>query len=817
MTAQANTAVLLAIDHNLAVHDVVNYSDSVIGVSREALLASPGEFQASLHPEDQALLSNFVYQGYRGEAMRQNFRMRDAGGKYRVLVATVSAASTNPDIKQRQAVVLEIQDARRKPSLLQNEMQQDEMQTMMRTIMESTDDYIFFKDTHHILLAGSQSMVALCPGINHWTEFANKSDYDLFAEDSADLYYALETKVYSTLRMAKELQPYLHKDGRKGWVDNRKYPILNEQRALVGLYGVARDVSVEIDLLQRKSLSASVFESAAESIVILDASRNIIDVNQAFERSTALHKTDIMGRSLQSIRRELGDSCDFDGLWRAVMEDGFYEGEVRHSNFDGTQYAEQCRINAVIDEEGSIHHYVCLYSDITALKHHEKELQKIANFDPLTGLVNRHLFEDRLEQSLANCERSGQHLALAYIDIDSFKSINDAYGHATGDGFLIGIAENMQLALRETDTLARIGGDEFIALVTNLDDLEDLNPVSQRLLEAAAQSVNVDGREIAGSASIGIARYPLDGEDSGMLIRCADQAMYEAKQQGKRRLHVFDRGLLRVSETRGNVEAALARGEFEIFYQPKINLISGEIVGAEALSRWNHPQRGLLQPAEFLPLIDRENLHLEFGDWVITEAIKQIDLELQSKVCLPISVNIAGVHLRQNNFIDSIVAKMQSSEKTAGQLLEIEILETSALDDVNAVAKIITMANTFGIRFSLDDFGTGFSSLTHLRRLPVSTVKIDTSFVRDMLESEEDAAIVSSIISLCLGLGRNVVAEGVSSVAHARALVNMQCIYGQGFGIARPMCAQEFNQWIVDWEKTNIWRALMSSDDSQPG
>ncbi|EED32335.1 hypothetical protein NOR53_2979 [gamma proteobacterium NOR5-3] len=812
MTEQIAPTLQLIVDHKLQIIDVLNNNYDVVGLSGETLRANPGALQSALHPADGEPLLRFIKQTSPvSERMYQNIRVRDETGRYRVIVATLNSNNTSDAVKHPACLRLQLQDPREMLPTLQ-----DDILAMIGIIMESTDDYIYFKDTHHILLAGSQSMAGLCAGIDHWSEFTSKSDYEVFPEDLADDYYSLESTVYDSLLMAKEVQAYRHRDGKQGWVDNRKYPILDERGALIGLYGVARDISTEIQYLQRQSLSASVFEHAAESIVILDAAQTIIDVNRSFETSTALKKSDVQGQSLQAVKHRLDSSAQFEALWNTVLQSGSYEGEVESIHADGTKHVELCRINAVLNEQEQAHHFVCLYSDITRLKHHEQELESIANFDTLTGLVNRQLFEDRLEQSLANCERRGNHLALAYIDIDSFKHINDSYGHTAGDDYLIGIANNMQLALRDTDTLARIGGDEFIALITDLERLDDLEPVTQRLLEAATLPVMVNDRQLTGSASIGIARYPLDGEDAGRLIRCADQAMYEAKQQGKRRLHVFDRGLLRVSASRDNVEAALDSGEFELLYQPKINLISGELVGFEALARWNHPQRGLLQPAEFLPLIDRENLQLEFGDWVLDQAVKQIESGLQSNISLPISVNIAGVHLRQTDFVESIASKMQAVGSMGPQLLEIEILETSALDDLSAVAGIISSANALGISFSLDDFGTGFSSLTHLRRLPVSTVKIDTSFVRDMLESEEDFAIVSSIVSLCRGLNRRVVAEGVSSVAHAKALIGINCIYGQGFGIARPMRRQELSHWINDWQATNIWLQLMAAANSDP-
>jgi diguanylate cyclase (GGDEF)-like protein/PAS domain S-box-containing protein len=677
--------------------------------------------------------------------------------------------------------------------------------SMVAAIMETTDDYIFFKDTHHILLAASQSMVGLCAPITHWTQFPAKSDYDVFPEPLADEYYELETRVYSNKAMARELQPVMHRDGRRGWVDNRKYPIFDEAGSLIGLYGVARDVTAQVETLRVQSLAASVFENSAESIAILDPDGLIVDVNQPFEQLTGTERERLPGTHLSAVLRQTdGYLASFHERWETLQRDGFWQGEISIEDKRGIRREAQCRMSAVRDDHGDTHHYVAMYSDISALKTHERELERIAQYDLLTGLPNRNLFTDRMLQAIARCERNHTHMAVAYIDIDGFKQINDQLGHAAGDNYLSQLGEKMRHALRETDTIARIGGDEFVALIPDLEHADEFEPITSRLLDAASSRLKIGGESVQCSASIGVARYPLDGLNADLLIRRADQVMYQAKQQGKNRLLTFAHSQRAGSEAREDLQRALARGEFELFYQPKVNMATGQVLGLEALARWNHQQRGFLNPIEFLPLIERENLLTEFGAWVIEQSFTQLREWAGKRLTLSLSINVAGVQLQQDGFLDSVLERARAFALQHPLGIELEVLETSALNDLARIAALMRHGQTLGLSFALDDFGTGFSSLTHLRRLPVKSVKIDRSFVQNMLVSPEDHAIVSSIIGLCQGLGREVIAEGVSSPSHARELLRMGCFNGQGYAIAKPMPAEEIPQWLLAWEQSPL-------------
>jgi diguanylate cyclase (GGDEF)-like protein/PAS domain S-box-containing protein len=454
-------------------------------------------------------------------------------------------------------------------------------------------------------------------------------------------------------------------------------------------------------------------------------------------------------------------------------------------------------------------------NDITERKIAEEKLKRLANYDLLTNLPNSALLADRLNQSMVQCQLNNRSLAVAYLDLDGFKSINDSYGHSVGDELLITVSHRMKEALREGDTLregdmlARIGGDEFIAVMVNLDNINDKRPVLERLLKAAADPVSVGDELMQVSASIGVTIYPQDGVNAEQLIRHADQAMYIAKQAGKNRYHRFDTAqdnLIQIQrECIRDVRSASGRHEFVLYYQPKVNMRTGEVIGVEALIRWQHPDRGIVLPLEFLPAIEGRTISLELGEWVIDTALTQISQWQSIGVHLPISVNISAYQLQQGDFTTRLTALLTAHPEVNPQSLELEVLETSALNDINQVSNTMNACQDLGVNFALDDFGTGYSSLTYLRRLPAHLIKIDQSFVRDMLEDADDLAIVVGVVNLAKAFQSEVIAEGVETVEHGLSLLQLGCELAQGYSIARPMPADDIPEWAANWKADDSW------------
>ena len=471
------------------------------------------------------------------------------------------------------------------------------------------------------------------------------------------------------------------------------------------------------------------------------------------------------------------------------------------------------------DEGGRATHMVGIHTDISQIKEHERQLERIAHYDALTGLPNRMLLSDRLRHAMVQAQRHGNRVAVVYIDLDGFKAVNDAHGHDVGDRLLTLLALRMKQALRDGDTLARLGGDEFVAVLLDLADPAGCLPILDRLLAAASEQTPVGNLTLRVSASLGVAFYPQTEEvDADQLLRQADQAMYQAKLAGKHRYAIFDveqdRSQRGRHESLARIRLALTRGEFELHYQPKVNMRQGQVVGVEALIRWRHPERGLLPPGEFLPVIDEHYLSVEVGNWVLDTALAQVATWKAAGYRLPVSVNVDGIQLRQADFFDRLRGLL-SRHGLDGDDLELEMVETSALDDLGQIIRVIEQCQSIGVGFALDDFGTGYSSLTYLRRLPARLLKIDQSFVRDMLDDPEDLAILEGVLSLANGFRREVIAEGVETEAHGEMLLRLGCELGQGYTIARPIPAGHLVDWLATWCPPATWLNLRLYDRNE--
>ncbi len=556
--------------------------------------------------------------------------------------------------------------------------------------------------------------------------------------------------------------------------------------------------------------AASVFEFSHEGIMITATDGRITDVNEAFCRITGYRRDEVLGQNPRILKSGRHDAEFYKAMWDGLQRQGHWSSEVWNRRKNGEIYAQMQTISAVRDGNGSVLRYVCLFSDITALKEHQHQLERIAHYDALTNLPNRVLLADRLRQGMAQVQRHGTLLAVVYLDLDGFKAVNDTHSHETGDKLLTLLSGRMKEALREIDTLSRLGGDEFVAVLVDLQSHESSAPVIERLLAAAAEPVHIDGLELYVSASIGVSFFPQSDEvDADQLLRQADQAMYQAKQAGKNRFHIFDiehdRSVRGHHESLDRISLALSQHEFVLHYQPKVNMRSGEIIGAEALIRWQHPERGLLSPAAFLPVIENHPLIIGVGDWVLETALTRIEAWRSQGLNLPVSVNIDAMQFDQPDFMDKLRALLARHPAIRPGDLELEVLETSALEDIIQISETILACQSLGVGFALDDFGTGYSSLTYLKRLPAQQLKIDQSFVRGMLDSPEDLAILEGVLGLANAFRRQAIAEGVETLAHGEMLLMMGCEFAQGYAIAKPMPATAIPAWVSVWRPADDW------------
>ncbi|WP_317201372.1 EAL domain-containing protein [Janthinobacterium sp.] len=561
----------------------------------------------------------------------------------------------------------------------------------------------------------------------------------------------------------------------------------------------------------RLQLAASVFTHAREGIMITDAEGVIIEVNDTFTRVSGYSHQEALGQTPRILNSGRQPPAYYAAMWRALADTGHWDGEAWNRRKNGEVHAELITISAVRDAAGKTQNYVALFTDITPFKEHQRQLEYIAHYDALTGLPNRVLLADRLQHALAQSQRRGQSLALVYLDLDGFKAINDLHGHQVGDALLVTLARRMQAALREGDTIARIGGDEFVAVLVDLERPQDCEPVLARLLQAAAAPVPAEGQQLRVSASIGVTLSPRDGAEADLLMRQADQAMYLAKKSGKNRYHLFDLAQdLAEKNYRGSL-ARIRRGleldEFELHYQPRVDMRGGAVVGVEALLRWRHPARGLLPPAAFLPVVNEQQLGVELGEWVIAAALAQMAAWRAAGLTLPVSVNVGARQLQQDDFGARLALLLAAQPTVPPACLELEILETSALEDMAQVSAAMQACRAIGVRFALDDFGTGYSSLTFLKRLPVEWLKIDQSFVRGMLEDPEDLAIIEGVLGLAAAFQRQVIAEGVETPAHGELLLLLGCALAQGYAIAEALPAAALPDWLAGWRPPEAWSA----------
>ncbi|WP_458138745.1 EAL domain-containing protein [Methylomonas sp. YC3] len=605
--------------------------------------------------------------------------------------------------------------------------------------------------------------------------------------------------------------------GRQRWFDTHAVPMRDAEGNIVALLGLTRDITERKQAEEHLKLAARVFSEAHEGILITDPGGIIVDVNPTFSEITGYSRAEVIGRNPSLLQSGKYGADFYRDMWQALHEAQHWQGELWNRKKNGELYAEWLTVSALCDADGKITHYIGLFSDVTQAKQQQQMLELFAHYDPLTRLPNRILFADRLNQAIAHSKRENTLLAICFLDLDGFKPVNDQFGHDIGDRVLVEVAERIKSAIREEDSVSRHGGDEFALLLGDIDSIEQCEQAIMRIHRAIAQPYVIDDQPISVGASSGFTVYPLDDADADALLRHADYAMYQAKLAGKNRCQLFDAShdqqIMHRHQQLRDIEAAFLNNELCMYYQPKVDIKSGQVKGVEALIRWLHPQRGMVPPLEFLPVIASTDLEIRIGNWVIAQACEQLAGWHARGLLLEVSVNISSYHLLWSGIGAYIEDTLRLHPELDARYLQLEILESTALDDLSAVNRIITSCREqLGISVALDDFGTGYSSLTHLRHLSVDTVKIDQTFVRDMLDDPDDYAIIDSVIDLSQAFSREVVAEGVESQEQGIVLLLLGCHLLQGYAIARPMPAAAIADWVIAYRPFDDWQIYADAE-----
>lgn len=548
-------------------------------------------------------------------------------------------------------------------------------------------------------------------------------------------------------------------------------------------------------------IEATIFDNLKEGVVVTDSDGKIIRINRSYSQITGYQEEEIRGKRPGDFLRSGRHSAEFYQLmWSEVMDVGRWQGEVWNRRKNGELFLELLTITAVKNARGEVSNLVGVFGDITDLRRIEHKLTRLNHYDSLTNLPNRTLITDHLTRHILQTNRAERIFGVACFDLDNFKDINTRFGESAGDRVLLEIANRLHGAIREGDIVGRTGGDEFVIIMTNLASNRSVEPSLKRLQDQLSMPMQVNGVEFMIGCSIGVTVYPDDRVDAETLLRHADQALVMAKHAGRGSIKLFDHAEeVNTRQQQQQIERlrqALRQGELHLFYQPKLNLRSGRTIGAEALLRWRHPELGLLAPGAFLHYAEGHSLMVELGDWVIESALQQLDNWIAQGLDIEVSVNVAAIQLQEPDFVDKLRAALARYPNVRPDQFEVEILESSAVRDLEQTLSILHDCRQLGIGLALDDFGTGYCSLSYLKHLPATTLKIDQSFIRSMLGKREDLGLVEGIISIAKVFDMNIIAEGMETPEHGVLLLRLGCDTAQGYGIAKPMPAGELPDWI---------------------
>ena len=599
------------------------------------------------------------------------------------------------------------------------------------------------------------------------------------------------------------IEKFRHKNGTMLYLENFIKPRYDHNGNYIGSDNIARDITQQLKSQKALEVYENVIKNTSEGIMITDKNNHIVFTNKAFFDITQYEEKDVLGKNPSILKSGVHTKKFYKNMWESIIKNGKWKGEIWNKHKDDGIYPELLSINTLKNKNGEIENYIAIFTDISEIKKSEAKMRSMAMHDSLTGLPNRTMMSSMMSHSIKSTKRQQELMAIMFIDLDNFKTINDNYGHKEGDNVLIETAKRLKNVLREEDIVYRFGGDEFIVTLEHIKNSEDIAKVARKLNQSLQIPYQTNDYTFYISCSIGIAIYPNDASNVDELIKNADAAMYQAKNKGKNRYSFYSHKLGKQIQEELHIENLLRKSvensEFEIYYQPKIDTKTLHITGLEALLRWNSREKGVLSPAKFIPIAEKTRLIIPLGNWILLQACKQIKKWHDNKIYSGnISVNISGVQLDNKNFVNSIKNVLKESGLSP-YYLDLEVTESVLMNDLKHWSNTLDEIRDIGIDISIDDFGTGYSSLSYLRELPVDELKIDKSFINDIPDDKDACAIVKSIISLAKTLSYKTVAEGVEKKEQQKYLVENGCDIIQGYYYSKPLSATDMEDFLKSW------------------
>lgn len=669
-------------------------------------------------------------------------------------------------------------------------------QVKINTILEAVPDMIMQVDSE------KKYRWANNEGIVFFGEDVIGKEASFYFEGEQDTYALVEPLFSGDNKQTIYFESWQRRrDGEKRLLGWWCRALKHKNGHLKGVLATGRDITETWKKENQLRMLSVAVEQSTNSIVITNPYAIIEYVNSAFMRTTGYDSEMLIGKNASILQSGKTPHSTYEELWGKLLKGENWQGEFINRKNDGTEYIENLNISPIRNTNGEVTHYIAIKEDITEKKSNEERIKYLAHFDSLTGLPNRAQLNDHLKYVLGLAKRNNGRFAVIFLDLDRFKQINDSLGHDIGDGLLIELSRRLQGTLRDVDMVSRLGGDEFIILLPDTD-IHGAEHVAQKLLEIATQPFVIQSHELIVTASIGIALYPEDGLDMETLFKNADTAMYRAKHEGRNNYCFFTEGMQILSERNlqlvHSLRSAIERHELQVYYQLQVSQDTGNIVGAEALLRWFHPEMGSISPVEFIPIAEESGLILPIGEWVLRSVVRQAKKWMDSGMTPMIfAVNLSAVQFRYVGFSE-LVTTILNEEGLPPEYLELELTESAAMHDPQTAVRIIDDLNERGIRISIDDFGTGYSSLSYLKKFNVSKLKIDQSFVRDLHTDLDDKAIVHSIITMAHSLGMMTIAEGVETVEQLDYLKEKGCDEIQGYYISKPLPVDEFEKFVQE-------------------